>query len=83
MMPIVSTCITPKSPLHGLPIEKIKGRFEFAEGNWSTLEEQYPPNVIPAAVDQNTMMWSLKKGEETGFSISIRKGIRLRLRSQR
>jgi putative ABC transport system permease protein len=48
-------------PLHGLPIEKIKGRFEFAEGNWSTLEEQYPPNVIPAAVDQNTMMWSLKK----------------------
>jgi putative ABC transport system permease protein len=48
-------------PLHGLPVEKIRGRFEFAEGNWSTLEERYPPNVIPAAVDQNTMMWSLKK----------------------
>jgi putative ABC transport system permease protein len=48
-------------PLHGLPVEEIKGRFEFAEGNWSTLEERYPPNIIPAAVDQNTMMWSLKK----------------------
>jgi putative ABC transport system permease protein len=52
---------SPIPPLHGLPVEKIRGRFEFAEGNWSTLEERYPPNVIPAAVDQNTMMWSLKK----------------------
>ncbi|MDA1079035.1 MAG: ABC transporter permease, partial [Verrucomicrobia bacterium] len=39
----------------------ILGRFKFVEGNWSDLQKPYPNQLVPAVVDQNTMLWSLKK----------------------
>ena len=48
-------------PLYGLPIAQMSGRFAFVEGNWSTLTKRSKEGLIPAAVDQNTLMWSLKK----------------------
>ncbi len=48
-------------PLYGLPVSKMSNRFAFHEGNWSTLSKTNKPNVIPAAVDQNSLLWSLKK----------------------
>ena len=49
-------------PLYGLPVDLVMGRFPFAQGNWANLQKPYPTNVVPAVVDQNTMMWTLKKG---------------------
>ncbi len=48
--------------LYGVKPTELKGRFTFAEGDWSTLEQPIPDGVIPAVVDQNTLMWALKKG---------------------
>ncbi len=48
--------------LYGVKPSEFVGRFNFAEGNWSTLEQPIPDGAIPAAVDQNTLMWALKKG---------------------
>ena len=48
-------------PLYGLPISEMHGRFNFAAGNWKNLEKPSHSNLLFAAVDQNTMMWSLKK----------------------
>ena len=39
----------------------MKGRFEFVEGNWSVLSKPIADGVYPALVDQNTLMWALKK----------------------
>ena len=39
----------------------MKGRFEFVEGNWSVLSKPIADGVYPALVDQNTIMWALKK----------------------
>ena len=48
-------------PLYGVDIHSILGRFKFVEGNWSDLQKPYPNQLVPAVVDQNTMLWSLKK----------------------
>ena len=47
--------------LYGVKVSEFEGRFSFAEGNWTSLRES-ENGVIPALVDQNTMMWALKKG---------------------
>ena len=44
----------------GSPVSKMSNRFAFDEGNWSTLAKTNKPNLIPAAVDQNSLLWSLK-----------------------
>ena len=49
--------------LFGVKPSEFSERFTFAEGNWSTLTKDfYADEPIPAVVDQNTMMWALKKG---------------------
>ncbi|MDA9119093.1 FtsX-like permease family protein [Opitutales bacterium] len=48
-------------PLYGVPLKQMKGRFEFVEGNWSALSKPIADGVYPALVDQNTLMWALKK----------------------
>jgi putative ABC transport system permease protein len=50
-----------RPPLYGVFSKDLFGRFEFAEGNWSVIEQIYPDGILPAVVDQNTMLWSLKK----------------------
>lgn len=47
--------------LYGAKISEFEGRFSFSEGNWTSLKKS-ENGVIPALVDQNTMMWALKKG---------------------
>ncbi len=46
--------------LYGVNANEFKGRFSFADGNWSVLDQAIEEGVIPAVVDQNTMMWALK-----------------------
>ena len=48
--------------LYGVKPSEFAGRFSFAEGDWSTLKQAISDDAIPAVVDQNTMMWALKKG---------------------
>ena len=36
-------------------------RFNFVEGNWSALKKSDNTDLLPAAIDHNTMLWSLKK----------------------
>jgi putative ABC transport system permease protein len=48
-------------PLYGLSVHSILGKFKFVEGNWSDLQKPYPNRIVPAVVDQNTLLWSLKK----------------------
>ena len=48
-------------PLYGLDVHSILGRFKFVEGDWSDLQKPYPSRIVPAVVDQNTLLWSLKK----------------------
>ncbi|MFP6886429.1 MAG: ABC transporter permease, partial [Opitutales bacterium] len=48
--------------LYGVKPSEFAGRFSFTEGNWSTLKQSPSDGAIPAVVDQNTMMWALKKG---------------------
>ena len=50
-----------RPPLYGVPVKDLIGKFDFAEGNWSTIGRKYSEHLIPAAVDQNTMLWSMKK----------------------
>jgi len=47
--------------LHGVKPSELAGRFSFVEGGWSTLEQTTEDGAIPAVVDQNTLMWALKK----------------------
>ncbi|MDG1173259.1 MAG: ABC transporter permease, partial [Opitutales bacterium] len=68
-------------PLYGVPLDQLNGRFEFVEGNWSALSKPIAVGVYPALVDQNTLMWALKKkigdhipytdGEGKTFKIQI------------
>ena len=46
--------------LYGVNPDEFAGRFSFAEGNWSVLDQPRGESVIPAVVDQNTLMWALK-----------------------
>ena len=48
-------------PLYGVPLDQMNGRFEFVEGNWSALSKPMSAGVYPALIDQNTLMWALKK----------------------
>lgn len=48
--------------IYGVNPSEMAGRFAFANGDWSQLNEILPDGKIPAVVDQNTMMWALKKG---------------------
>jgi putative ABC transport system permease protein len=48
--------------IYGVKPGDFTGRFGFAEGNWSSLSQDIDQNVVPALVDQNTMMWALKLG---------------------
>ena len=48
-------------PLYGVPLHSMEGRFKFVEGDWSSLEQKMEPRTYPALIDQNTLMWSLKK----------------------
>ncbi|MEK9773091.1 MAG: ABC transporter permease [Opitutae bacterium] len=47
--------------LLGIPVDQVTGRFTFIDGNWTSLEEPEQSDIIMAAVDQNTLLWSLKK----------------------
>jgi putative ABC transport system permease protein len=46
--------------LYGVNPDEFTGRFSFADGNWSVLDQPREADVLPAVVDQNTMMWALK-----------------------
>ena len=48
-------------PLYGVPILQMEKRFNFVEGNWSALKKSDNTDLLPAAIDHNTMLWSLKK----------------------
>jgi len=48
--------------IYGVKTSEFSGRFEFAEGNWTSLNKILAKDVVPALVDQNTMMWALKMG---------------------
>ena len=48
--------------IYGIKPSDFMGRFEFTEGNWTTLNKKIEGNVVPALVDQNTMLWALKMG---------------------
>ena len=58
--------------LYGVNPDEFKDRFSFAEGNWSVLDQPLEAGVIPAVVDQNTMMWALKM--KTGDRIELLDG---------
>ena len=47
--------------LYGVPLDQMNGRFNFIGGSWADLKEPIGPNIFPALVDQNTLIWSLKK----------------------
>ena len=55
--------------LYGVNPDEIKGRFSFAEGNWSVLGQTREQGALPAIVDQNTLTWALKMkvGERIEF----------------
>ena len=48
--------------IFGIKASDFEGRFEFAEGDWSSLDYKHDGVAIPALVDQNTLMWALKMG---------------------
>ena len=48
--------------IYGVNPNEMMDRFSFATGDWSVLSKTLPDGKIPAVVDQNTMMWALKKG---------------------
>ncbi|MDG1326356.1 MAG: FtsX-like permease family protein [Opitutales bacterium] len=48
--------------IYGVKPDEMIDRFSFASGDWSMLKSALPDGKIPAVVDQNTMMWALKKG---------------------
>ena len=48
--------------IFGVKPSDFAGRFEFSEGNWSSLYQYPDGEAIPALVDQNTLMWALKMG---------------------
>jgi hypothetical protein len=48
-------------PLYGVEVNKLKKRFTFVTGDWSSLIRPKTKDVYPALVDQNTLLWSLKK----------------------
>ena len=48
--------------IYGIKPDEMIDRFAFASGDWSMLKSALPDGKIPAVVDQNTMMWALKKG---------------------
>lgn len=48
--------------IYGIKPSDFFGRFNFSEGNWSSLQKKRENGVIPALVDQNTLMWALKMG---------------------
>ena len=58
--------------LYGVNSDEIKGRFSFADGDWPVLDQDAKEGVIPAVVDQNTMMWALKM--KTGDRIEFLDG---------
>lgn len=68
-------------PLLGIPVDQVKGRFIFIDGNWTSLKKPEHSDVLLAAVDQSTLMWSLKKrigdritymdGEGQGFEVEL------------
>ena len=47
--------------IYGVKPGDYKDRFQFADGNWSVLEKARAGDAVPAIVDQNTLMWALKK----------------------
>ena len=48
--------------VYGVKTSDFSGRFDFADGNWTSLSKTIDGNIIPALVDQNTLMWALKMG---------------------
>ena len=48
--------------IYGVKTSDFSGRFDFADGNWTSLNKTIDGNIIPALVDQNTLMWALKMG---------------------
>ena len=58
--------------IYGVKPNDFMGRFEFAEGNWESLNKPVASDAVPALVDQNTMMWALKMG--IGDRIEFRDG---------
>jgi putative ABC transport system permease protein len=47
--------------IYGVKPSDYKDRFQFASGNWSDLVQARDGDAVPAIVDQNTLMWALKK----------------------
>ena len=47
--------------IFGVNLSDFKNRFQFADGNWSSLNRPISDGVVPAIVDQNTLLWALKK----------------------
>jgi ABC-type antimicrobial peptide transport system permease subunit len=47
--------------IYGVKPSDYKDRFQFADGNWSVLDQDRVGDAVPAIVDQNTLMWALKK----------------------
>ena len=47
--------------IFGVNLSDFKNRFQFVDGNWSSLNRQIGGGVVPAVVDQNTLLWALKK----------------------
>ena len=58
--------------LNGVKPSELQGRFSFVKGDWSALNQETQDGAIPAVVDQNTLMWALKKS--VGDSIEYRDG---------
>ena len=56
-------------PLFGVKPSELTGHFPFAVGSWSDLDRGAQSNVVPALVDQNTMLWALgkKKGDRISY----------------
>ena len=48
--------------IYGVKQSDFSGRFQFAEGNWTSLEKILEDDAVPALVDKNTMDWALKMG---------------------
>jgi len=48
--------------IYGVKLSDFEERFSFAEGNWSSLSQNIGGGVVPALVDQNTLLWALKMG---------------------
>jgi hypothetical protein len=85
-----ASCLNLNQPaqprLLGVDPERLEGRFTFAGASdegvpaWSALEAQLPDGAVPAVVDRDTLLWSLKLGLGDSLTFADASGRRFDVR---